>query len=125
MKKITIEGMVCSHCVETIEKKLKAIEGVGNVKVSLDENVKVSLDEKVAFISGGIEDDLIKSEIEGEGYQVISIENIEEYPEGEKEKKGFFSRLIRKIEKSNEEEFGEGKMHCCDFDKKEKDKEKK
>lgn len=117
MKKITIEGMVCSHCVETIEKKLKAIEGVGNVKVSLDE--------KVAFISDGIEDDLIKSEIEGEGYQVISIENIEEYPEDEKEKKGFFSRLIRKIEKSNEEEFGEGKMHCCDFDKKEKDKEKK
>jgi copper chaperone CopZ len=114
MKKIIIEGMMCGHCVETIEKKLKSIEGV--------EDVKVSLDEKTAFISGEIEDDLIKSAIEGEGYQVISIEDIEGYPKDEKEKKGFFSRLIRKIEKSNVEEFGEGKMHCCGIDKKEKDK---
>ncbi|WP_372714319.1 cation transporter [Ilyobacter sp.] len=114
MKKIIIEGMMCGHCVEVIEKNLKSIEGAGEIKVSLDE--------KSAFISGEIEDDLIKSAIEDEGYQVVSIENVEEYPKEEKVKKGFFSRLIRKIEKSNVEEFGEGKMHCCDSDKKDKEK---
>ena len=112
MKKIIIEGMMCGHCIETIEKKLKSIDGIGEVKVSLDENA--------AFISGGIENDLIKSAIEKEGYQVISIENIEEYPKDGKEKIGFFSKLIRKIEKSNIEEFGEGKMHCCDLSKEDK-----
>ncbi|WP_320047958.1 cation transporter [uncultured Ilyobacter sp.] len=78
MKKITIKGMMCGHCVETIEKKLKSTEGV--------EDVKVSLEEKTAFISGEVENDLIKSVIEGEGYQVISVENIEEYPKDKKEK---------------------------------------
>ncbi len=116
MKKIIIEGMMCGHCVETIDKKLKSLEGIGEVKVSLDE--------KSAFISGEVEDDLIKSVIEGEGYKLISVEDIEGHPKEEKEKKGFFSRLIRKIEKSNVEEFGEGKMHCCDLDKKEKNKKK-
>jgi len=116
MKKIAIEGMMCGHCVETIEKKLKSIEGV--------EDVKVSLDEKAAFISDEIEDDLIKSAIEEEGYKVLSIEVIESHSKEEKEKRGFFSRLIRKIEKSNIEEFGEGKLHCCDPDKKEEDKKK-
>ena len=115
MKKITIEGMMCGHCVEVIEKNLKSIEGAGDIKVSLDENA--------AFISGEVEDDLVKSAIEDEGYKVLSIDYVEVNSEEEKEKKGFFSKLIRKIEKSNVEEFGEGKMHCCDLDKKDKDKE--
>lgn len=116
MKKIIIEGMMCGHCVETIEKKLKSIEGIGEVEVSLDKNV--------AFISGEVEEELLKSSIEEEGYKVLSIEDIKGHSEEEKEKKGFFSRLIRKIEKSNIEEFGEGKLHCCDPDKKEKEKKK-
>ncbi|WP_320047956.1 heavy metal-associated domain-containing protein [uncultured Ilyobacter sp.] len=117
MKKIIIEGMMCGHCENTIEKKLKSIEGIGSVEVSLDE--------KSAFISGEIEEDLIKKAIEEEGYKVLSIEIVEAHLKEEKEKKGFFSKLIGKIEKSNEKEFGKGSIDCCDLSKQEKEDEEK
>lgn len=115
MRKILIEGMVCSKCTDKIEKKLKSIDGV--------EDVKVLLDEKEAYVSGDVDEQVLKSAIESEGYKVTSIEQVEgiKHPE---ERKGFFSRLIKKIEDSNKNTFGAGKLHCCDLEKKEKDKEK-
>ncbi len=37
-KKIfSVKGMTCSHCVATVEKALKAVSGVVDYQVSLDE----------------------------------------------------------------------------------------
>lgn len=116
MKKIAIEGMMCGHCVATIEKKLKSINGIGEVQVSLDE--------KFACISGEVEDDVLKTAIEEEGYKVVSIETVEGGKKG-KEKKGFFSKLLKKIGDSNVDSFGEGRMECCDLSKKERKEEEK
>ncbi|MFW5498292.1 MULTISPECIES: heavy-metal-associated domain-containing protein [unclassified Maridesulfovibrio] len=37
MKKVEIKGMSCMHCVGSVEKALSAIEGVTDVKVSLED----------------------------------------------------------------------------------------
>ncbi len=42
-EQINVEGMSCGHCVETIENAVGKMEGVNQVKVSL-ENKKVSVD---------------------------------------------------------------------------------
>lgn len=116
MKKIMIEGMVCSKCTEKIEKKISSLEGV--------EEVKVLLSEKEAYVSGEVSEEILKSAIESEGYEVTGIETVEgmEHPE---EKRGFFKRLLKKIEDSNKKSFGSGRMDCCDLGKKEKEKREK
>lgn len=111
MRKILIEGMVCSKCTDKIEEKLKSIDGV--------EDVKVLLDEKEAYVSGDVDEQVLKSVIESEGYEVSAIEPVEEVKHPE-ERKGFFRRLLKKIEDSNQNTFGSGKLHCCDSEKKEK-----
>jgi len=116
MKKIVVEGMVCSKCTEKIEKKISSLEGV--------EEVKVLLSEKEAYVSGEVSEEILKSTIESEGYEVTSIEEIEGFAHPE-EKKGFFRRLLGKIEDSNKKSFGSGRMDCCDLGKKEKEKREK
>ncbi len=115
MKKIVIEGVVCSKCTDKVEKKISSLDGV--------EEVKILLDEKEAYVSGEVSEEILKSAIESEGYEVISIQEVEgvSHPE---EKKGFFRRLLGKIEVSNKKSFGSGKMDCCDFGKKEKEEKK-
>ncbi len=66
MKKISIEGMMCSHCVAHVEKALNAVEGIGDVQVSLDD--------KCAVVSGDVSDDVLKKAVEDAGYQVKGIE---------------------------------------------------
>ena len=116
MKKIVIEGMVCNKCVEKIEEKVSSIEGV--------EEVKVLLNEKKAYVSGDVGEEVLKSAIESEGYEVTGIEAVEgiEHPE---EKRGFFRRLLKKIEDSNKKSFGSGGVKCCDFGKKEEEEKDK
>lgn len=116
MRKISIEGMICSKCTDKIEEKLKSIDGV--------EDVKVLLDEKEAYVSGDVDEEVLKAAIESEGYEVTAIEPIEgiKHPE---ERKGFFSRFLKKIGESNENTFGSGKLHCCDSEKKEKEEKEK
>ncbi|MCF2626302.1 heavy-metal-associated domain-containing protein [Fusobacterium perfoetens] len=68
MKKIlTIEGMMCGHCVAHVEKALKNIDGV--------EEVKVSLENKTAEVAMNkdITDEVFKNVISEEGYEVVSI----------------------------------------------------
>ncbi len=36
---LKIKGMTCGHCVARVEKALNSLEGVENVKVSLEENL--------------------------------------------------------------------------------------
>ncbi|NDV26568.1 heavy-metal-associated domain-containing protein [Desulfovibrio sp. JC010] len=37
MKRVEVKGMSCMHCVGSVEKALSAIEGVTDVKASLDD----------------------------------------------------------------------------------------
>ena len=66
MKKICIEGMMCMHCVAHVEKALLAIEGI--------EEVKVSLEDKCAYVDGGVDFAVAKKAIEDAGYTVTDIE---------------------------------------------------
>lgn len=68
-KKITIEGMMCSHCTGSVSKELNAIEGV---------IAEVSLEDKAAYveIEGNVSDEVLKNAVTEAGYEVVSIEEI-------------------------------------------------
>ncbi len=64
-KIVKIEGMMCPHCEARVKKVLEEIEGV--------ESVVASHKDKTAVITSTkeIDDDIIKSIIENEGYKII------------------------------------------------------
>ena len=64
MKKITIDGMMCEHCVAHVKE---ALEGLGATSVT------VSLDGGYAECEKSRADDEIKAAIEEEGYTVTQI----------------------------------------------------
>ena len=66
-KTITIEGMMCQHCVNAVKKALTGIDGV--------ENVEVNLESKTAVITSSkeISDSTIKTVIEAEDFEVTEI----------------------------------------------------
>ncbi|MDO4302201.1 MAG: heavy metal translocating P-type ATPase [Clostridia bacterium] len=66
MKKISIEGMMCMHCVGHVEKALKAIDGVGEVNVSLDD--------KCATVTGDADNAVLTKAVTDAGYEVTGIE---------------------------------------------------
>ena len=67
VKVIKVNGMSCEHCSKKIEKALKGIKNVNDVKVDLiNKNVKVVLKEDIS-------NDILKSEIEDLGYIVMEI----------------------------------------------------
>jgi copper chaperone len=61
---LTVEGMSCGHCVQTIEKTLSKL-GVASVQVSLE---KKSVD--VKYDQAKLTLDAIKEAIEDQGYDV-------------------------------------------------------
>ena len=65
-KKILVEGMSCSHCVNHVTEALKEI-GAKDVEVSLEKKLAT------AEISEDITDDAIKLAIEDAGYDVVEI----------------------------------------------------
>lgn len=64
MKKITIDGMMCEHCVAHVKE---ALEGLGAVSVT------VSLEGGYAECETSKSDDEICAAIEDEGYTVTAI----------------------------------------------------
>lgn len=67
MKKIMlVEGMSCNHCVMAVTNALKAIEGVSNVDVDL-ENKKVEIE------GANLVDGTLKEAVEEAGYDVVEI----------------------------------------------------
>ncbi len=65
-KTVTIEGMMCMHCVGHVTKALE----------ELGANVKVSLEEGKAYLTDtALTDDQIKDAVENAGYEVVSITN--------------------------------------------------
>jgi copper ion binding protein len=67
-KTITIEGMMCAHCTGRVQKALEAVEGVKNVKVSLEKkNAAVEFE-------GEVSDDALSAAVTEAGYEVKGIE---------------------------------------------------
>jgi copper chaperone len=63
---LIVEGMSCNHCVNAIEGSVGKLQGVSNVKVTLDEGkVEVSYDDRKVTI------DEMKHAIEDQGYDVV------------------------------------------------------
>ena len=67
-KTIHIEGMSCGHCTGSVDKALRALPGVSEVKVDLGTKAAV-LDAE-----GGITDDLLKKTVTDLGFTVTGIE---------------------------------------------------
>ena len=65
-KKLTVEGMSCSHCSGRVEKALNALEGV---------SATVDLDRKTASVtlSAPVDDAVLKKAVEDAGYEVSAI----------------------------------------------------
>jgi copper ion binding protein len=67
IKKISVEGMSCMHCVKHVTDALNEINGVTNVNVSLDtKTATIEADDSV-------KDEAIKAAIEDAGYEVVNI----------------------------------------------------
>lgn len=71
MKKVlTIEGMHCKHCAESVSNALKEIEGIKGVKI----NVK----KKTAIVDMGkdiIDGQVLKDAVKNAGFEVTLIED--------------------------------------------------
>ncbi|MDR1703068.1 MAG: heavy metal translocating P-type ATPase [Clostridiales bacterium] len=66
-KTITIDGMMCSHCENTVKNALEAIPGVEEAVASHTSGTAV------ITLKGEVADDSLKKAITGAGYAVISI----------------------------------------------------
>ena len=62
---LTVDGMSCSHCENSIKKAVGALDGVDSVKVDL-KSKKVS----VEYDPGKVSPDIIVETIEDQGYDV-------------------------------------------------------
>ena len=69
-KELSIEGMMCQNCVRHVEKALKAVDGV--------EDVVVSLEDKKATVtaSENVTEAILESAVTEEGYKVVGIKSL-------------------------------------------------
>ncbi len=65
MTRIKIQGMTCEHCVRAVTKALSGVDGVTNVRVSLENH------EAVFDSSGDVDMEKIKNAVAEEGYKVV------------------------------------------------------
>jgi copper chaperone len=65
MKTIQIKGMTCQHCVMAVTKALSGINGIRNVKVSLERG-EASFDEVTS-----VEMSVIRERVKKAGYDVV------------------------------------------------------
>jgi copper chaperone len=61
-----VEGMSCSHCENVIKKSVSALDGVYAVTVDLKSKTVT-----VEHESSKVSPDMIKNEIEAQGYDVV------------------------------------------------------
>jgi Cu2+-exporting ATPase len=66
-KTLTIEGMMCNHCENTVKKALEALEGVTAAEVSH------SAGTAIVTLSGKVSDDALKSAVEAKDYKVLRV----------------------------------------------------
>ena len=64
---LSIEGMMCSHCTDRVEKALRAVGGVEDVAVSLEnKNAVVKAAESVGA-------EALKAAVEAQDYPVTAV----------------------------------------------------
>lgn len=63
---LKVEGMSCSHCENAVKKSVGALEGVSGVTVDLKGKTVT-----VEYESSKVSLDVIKNEIEDQGYDVV------------------------------------------------------
>ena len=66
-KKLTVEGMMCQHCVAHVKKALEGVEGVTEADVDLDAGTAV------AKLSQDVPDDKLTAAVIDAGYEVKAI----------------------------------------------------
>lgn len=66
-KTLKIEGMMCAHCVAHVKSALQKVDGVKDVEVSLENKTAV------VTLTSGVNDDVLKSAVTNEGYEVVKI----------------------------------------------------
>ena len=66
-KTLKIEGMMCAHCVAHVKSALQKVDGVQDVEVSLENKTAV------VTLSSDVNDDVLKSAVTNEGYEVVEI----------------------------------------------------
>jgi len=69
-KKVIIEGMMCSHCAEKVEKTLMTLDNVSKVKVDLKDK------SATIFYDKSLNEEEIKNKIAELEYKVIEIKEI-------------------------------------------------
>lgn len=68
-KVMTIEGMMCGHCTGRVQKTLEAIEGVGEVVMSLEDKTAT------LQLNAEISDEVLTAAVTDAGYEVKGIES--------------------------------------------------
>ena len=66
-KTLTIEGMMCNHCENTVKKALEALEGVAEARVSHEAGTAV------VTLSADVADEALKSAVEAKDYKVLKV----------------------------------------------------
>lgn len=64
---LSVEGMMCGHCTARVEKALRAVEGVADVEVSLEEK------SATVRAADGVEAGELKAAVEAQDYPVTAI----------------------------------------------------
>ncbi len=95
---VVIEGMHCERCVKTLESALDGMEGVGFVDVKLGRA-------ELRFLPQLVSEADVEQVIVTAGYSVQR--NIP--------RKGFVGRFIDRMIASNEKNFGDQRLDCCNL----------
>jgi len=68
--KLSIEGMMCGHCVARVEKALKAVEGVSDIAVSLENKCAV------VTANGAVTPEMLSEAVTAQDYTVTNVETL-------------------------------------------------
>ncbi len=67
-KTLSIEGMMCMHCVKHVKDALSALDGVASVDVSLESKTAT------VTLSADVPDSTLRTAVTAAGYDVTSID---------------------------------------------------
>ncbi len=75
VKKISVSGMSCGHCVNTVTQALKALPGVSSARVSLEDSTA-----EVTFDDGAVDLETLKAAIREKGFGTEPVSPINNKP---------------------------------------------
>ena len=95
---LSLDGMHCEKCVETVKTALSGVDGIDYFKVALGKA-------QVSFLPQLVSIAYIEKLIDESGYSVRRNAT----------RKGFFGRFIDRMIESNEKNFGNKRLDCCNL----------